>query len=111
MGVGKILTPISISLGQGHQATEAGQDLSCPHDRARNAHPITTKHGRYYSLVMRSTWLSFGGILSERFLANFYVEFKICFSLIEHSICHILRMIDPIDGKQKGNESTGCYAD
>ena len=33
------------------------------------------------------------------------------FSPVEHSICHILGTIDPIDVKQKGNESTWCYSD
>ena len=33
------------------------------------------------------------------------------FSAAKHYICHILRMIGPIDVKQKGDESTGCYAD
>ena len=57
---------------------------------------------------MLSTWLNFGGVLSETFLAIFFfVKFQIRFSPVEHSICHIL----PIDVKQKGNESTGCYAD
>ena len=42
-----ILAPISVTLGQGHQATEAEQILFCPHDKVRTAHPIATKHGRY----------------------------------------------------------------
>ena len=29
---------------------------------------------------------------------------------VEHSICHILGMVGPIDAKQKGNESAGWYA-
>ena len=61
---------------------------------------------------MLSTWLNFGGILSETFfVANFSLKFQIRFSPVEHSICHILGMAAPIDVKQKGNESTGCYAD
>ena len=40
-----------------------------------------------------------------------FVKFKIRFSPVEHSICHILGMVGPIDVKQKGNESTGCYTD
>ena len=42
-----ILLPISVTLGQGHQATEAGQILPCPHDKVTTAHPITTKLGKY----------------------------------------------------------------
>ena len=60
---------------------------------------------------MFSTWLNFGGILSETFLPNFYLKFQIVFSPIEHSICHILGIVGPVDVKQKGNELTGCYAD
>ena len=33
------------------------------------------------------------------------------FSAVEHYNCHILGMVGPIDVKQIGNESTGCYAD
>ena len=40
----KILAPILVTLDQGHQATEAGQNLICPHDKARTAHPIATRH-------------------------------------------------------------------
>ena len=39
------------------------------------------------------------------------MKFEIRFSPIEYSICHILGMVDPIDVKQKWNESTRCYAD
>ena len=46
-----------------------------------------------------------------KFLSNFFVKFQIRFSPIEHSTCHILGMVGPIDVKQKGNESTGWYAD
>ena len=28
------LVPISVTLGQGHQATEPGQILPCPHDES-----------------------------------------------------------------------------
>ena len=47
-----ILAPISVTLGQGHSATEAGRNLSCPHDKVRTAHPIATKLGRYIRLIM-----------------------------------------------------------
>ena len=43
----KILAPISVTLGQGYKATEAGHNLPCPHDKVRTAHPIATKHSRY----------------------------------------------------------------
>ena len=59
-----MLVPTSVTLGSGHQATEAGQILPCPHDKVRTASPIATKLGRY---VMLSNWLNFGGILSEAF--------------------------------------------
>ena len=49
------LTPISVTLGQGHQAPGAGQNLICPHDKVRTAHPIATKLGRYIPLVMLFT--------------------------------------------------------
>ena len=42
MGVGKKLVPISVTLGQGHQATEVGQISTCTHDKVRTAHPIAT---------------------------------------------------------------------
>ena len=60
---------------------------------------------------MFSTWFNFGEILSEVFLAIFFLR-KILnpFSAVEHYICHILGMVGPIDVKQKGNEPTGCYA-
>ena len=59
---------------------------------------------------MLSTWLNFGEILPQFFLAILSLDFKSLF-LVEPSICHILRMVCPIDVKQKWNESTGCYAD
>ena len=45
------------------------------------------------------------------FLAIFFCKILNPFSPVEPSICHILGMVGPIDVKQKGNESTGCYAD
>ena len=61
---------------------------------------------------MYYTWLDFGEIMSKTFFLPIFLH-KILnpFSPIEHSICHILGMVGPIDVKQKGNESTGCYAD
>ena len=56
MGVGKILAPIPVTLGQGHQATEVGPNLTCYHNKVRFAHPIATKFDRYIPLVMLSTW-------------------------------------------------------
>ena len=70
-GCGKILAPISVILGQGHYATEAGHTLSCPHDKIRTAHPIATKLGRYIPLITLSFWLNFGGILLKTFIAIF----------------------------------------
>ena len=45
------------------------------------------------------------------FFSKFLRKILNPFSPGEHSICHILGMVGPIDVKQKGNESTGCYAD
>ena len=64
------LVPISVTLGQGHQAAEAGQILHCPHDKVRTA----TKRGRYTPLVMLSTWSNFGGILSETFSSTVFLR-------------------------------------
>ena len=41
-----ILAPISPTLGQGHQTTKAGQNLTGPHDKVRTDHPIATKLGK-----------------------------------------------------------------
>ena len=73
----KILAPILVTLDQGHQATEAGQNLICPHDKARTAHPIATRR-----------------------LKNISAKFQIRISPIVHFICHILGMVGPIDVKQ-----------
>ena len=43
--------------------------------------------------------------------SNFLHKILNPFTPVEHSICHILGMVGPIDVKQKGNESAGCYAD
>ena len=43
------LVTISVTLAQGHQATEAGHILHCPHDKARNTESIATKLLLYLS--------------------------------------------------------------
>ena len=40
MGVGENICTSLGDPGQCHQATEAGQYLTCPHDKVRTAHPI-----------------------------------------------------------------------
>ena len=48
-------------------------------------------------------------LLSETFFStNFFIKFQMRFSLIEHSICHILGMVGPIDVNQNENDSTEC---
>ena len=61
-----------MTLGQGNQATEAGQILTCPDDNVRTAHPIATKLGRYIPLIMLSTGFNFGRILPETFFKSFF---------------------------------------
>ena len=39
--------------------------------------------------------------VKNRFLANLYIKFQMRFSQVEHSICHILGMVGPIDVKKK----------
>ena len=108
----KFLLPISVTLAQGHQATEVGQISLWPHDKVRTTHPIAKKIGRYISLVMLSTSLNFAVILSENFCSEFCPsKFQMRFSPIEHSICHILGMVGPVDVKQNGHKWTGCYTD
>ena len=70
--MGNFFLPISVTLGQGHQATEVGQILLCPHSKVRTGHLFATRLGRYIPLVMLSTWLNFGGILSETFFNEFF---------------------------------------
>ena len=71
--------------------------------------PLLQSLDRYIPLIMLSTWLHFGEILPKFvFLSNFTLN---PFSPGEHSICHILVKVGPIDVKQKRNESIGCYAD
>ena len=50
---------------------------------------------------MRSTWLNFGEILRRIFFSEFFPLILNPFSPVEHSICHILEMVSPIDMKQK----------
>ena len=95
------LALISVTLGQGHWATEAGRNLSCPHDTMRTAHPIATKLDRYIPLIILSTWLNFGVILRKMLFRRFFNKILNPFSPVEHSICHILGMVGPIDVKQK----------
>ena len=59
---------------------------------------------------MPSTLLNCGDILPEFFKPFLHTNLNL-FSPVEHSICHILGTVGPIDVKQKGNESAGCYAD
>ena len=50
-----LLVPISVNLGQDHQATEAGQILLWPNDKVRTAYPIAAKLDRFIALVRLST--------------------------------------------------------
>ena len=70
------------------------QNLICPHDKVRTAHPIATKLGRYIPVVMLFTWLNFGGILPGTFLTNVFVNLNL-FSPIEHSLFHMFGMVGP----------------
>ena len=62
------------------------------------------------SVWYTATWLNFREIL-PKFFGDFFRKILNPFSPVEHSICHIFGMVGPIDVKQKGNESTECYAD
>ena len=75
----------------------------------RTAHPITTKLGRYipHGFHLIKLWR----ISAKSFFSECLCEIFNPFSQVEHSICHILGIVGPIDVKQKGNESTRCYAD
>ena len=110
MGVEKMFAPIMVTLSQGHQATEAGQNLTCPHNKVKNVHPIATKLSRHIPLAMFFTWLNFEEFCQELF-SDFFRKISNPFSQIEHSICHMLGMVGPIDVKQKGNDSTESYVD
>ena len=55
MGVGTILAPISVT-DQGHQANEAGQNLTCPHDKVRTAHPFFHSQTFYWPYLDWSNW-------------------------------------------------------
>ena len=54
---------------------------------------------------------NFGEILEKKFCSDFYHKMSNPFSPVEHSICHVLGMVGANYVKQKGNESTGYYAD
>ena len=105
----KIFVPISVTLGQSHQATEVGHILPCPHDKVRTAHPIATKFGTYISLVMVSTWLNCRGILFETFFDDFFVKFQMRFwewdFKVKSGICYISAKNGSIASKQKANIS------
>ena len=82
----------------------------CLQDKVRITQLITTKLGRYISLVMVITWVGFGGILLETlFLAYFRWKFWMCFFMVKHSIGRISGMVGPIDVKQKGGASVGYW--
>ena len=61
---------------------------------------------------MLSSWLNCGEIVPQIVFLAFFclLNFKSVFP-VQHFICRILGMVGPLDVKQKGNESTGCYAD
>ena len=46
------------------------QKLACLQDKVRTTRPITTKLGSYILLVMVTTWLDFGGIVSETLFSS-----------------------------------------
>ena len=48
-------------------------------------------------LIVRSIWLNFEEILFYKFFTNFICKILNPFSLVEHSICHSLGMVGPID--------------
>ena len=86
----KFLAPISVTLGQVHWATEVGQNLVCPSDKLRTAHPNASKHGRYIFLFMVSTWLNFGGILPNiLFLAKKFHKISNPFFLLSNILLAI----------------------
>ena len=61
---------------------------------------------------MIAIWFNFGEILAKNvFLAIVFCKILNPFPPVVIYMCHILGMVGPIDVKQKGNESTGCYAD
>ena len=75
----KFVAPISVTLGQGHLATEAGQNLSCPHDKVRTVHPIATKLSRYppcHAFHQIKLWKN----SIKNFLANYFCKISNLFS-------------------------------
>ena len=80
----------------------SGTEFNLSNNKVRNAHLIATKLGRDITLVMLSTWSNFWGILFKTFANNLFCKISNPFSPFEHSICHILGMVVPIDVKQKG---------
>ena len=62
-----------VTLTQGHGCDIDQQKFACLQDKVRTIQPISTKLGRYISLVMVITWLDFGGILFETL---FFAEFS-----------------------------------
>ena len=70
MGVGKIFDTHLDDLGSRSLSYQAGQNLPCPLNKVRTTQPVTTKLGiSPFPLLMLSTWLNFGGILSETFFS------------------------------------------
>ena len=51
MGVETFLAPVSVTLGQGPEATEADRNLPCPHDKIRTANPIAAAFDMYIKHV------------------------------------------------------------
>ena len=62
----------------------------------------------YHAFYLIKFW---GNSTRIFFFKRFFCKILNPFSAVEHYICHILGTVGPIDVKQKGNESTGCYAD
>ena len=60
------LAPISVTLGQGDEATKAEHNLHFPNDKVRTAYAITTKLSWYFPLITLFTWLNFGEILQNK---------------------------------------------
>ena len=89
----KFLAPISVTLGQGHLATEAGRNLPCPHDKVRIAYPIASKPGRNFPLIMIIHLSNF----YRNSVWHFFRKNWNLLSPVESSICHILGIVGPID--------------
>ena len=70
--------------------------LTCPQDKVRIIHRITTKLCRYLPLVMVMNWL----ILLEIFFCQIcFSKFWFYFFMVKHSIGHIWGMVGMIDLK------------